>query len=201
MILLFDLDQTLLDTEGLKNDKRSIFGISAKEDNLHNELLFKKKNINYNPKIHLQFLRESGRIKNKAEEKIAYSQHQNLIKNIDKYLFPETEKTLARLKKQGHRLILITLGNPSLQKSKVNNSRIKKYFEKIIFETKDKSQNKFIKQLAKHKKDILIINDKASEALAIQKTLGEKAKIYLVSGPNSKNIEHKEKIYKDITQI
>lgn len=198
MILIFDLDQTLLDTEKLKKDKSLIFGISPEENNLHSDLLFKKKGLHYNPETHLQFLIKSGHIKTKAEEDKIRAEYKKLIKEIDNYLFPEAEKTLAHLKKQGHRLILITLGDPSLQRSKVNNSRIKKYFEKIIYETKDKSQNESIKQLSGLKQDILIINDKASEALAMKKTLGEKTKIFLVKGLNSQNVKHKEKINDNI---
>lgn len=201
MILLFDLDQTLIDTERLKKNKSDIFGISEKEDSLHNDLLFKNQGRNYNPDVHLQFLLESGRIKTIAEKNKIKAKHQKLIKNIDKYVFPEAEKTLALLKKQGHRLILMTLGDKSFQKSKVDNSRIKKYFEKIIYETKNKSQNKFIKQLAKSNNQVLIINDRADQSLAMKKVIGKKAEIYLVRGPKSNNIQHKEKIHRSIGEL
>ena len=201
MILLFDLDNTLLDTEKFKKDKSFIFGLSPEENKIHGDLLFKNKGLHYNPKTHLQFLLKSGRIKTETGRRKIEHRYQKLVEEIDRYLFPEAEKTLAYLKKQGHRLILMTLGDPSLQKSKVDNSRIKKYFEKTIYETKDKSKNKFIKQLARLKQDILIINDKASEAMAIKNMLGKKARIFLVTGPDSRDAKRKEKIHKSIAEL
>lgn len=201
MIFLFDLDQTLIDTERLKKDKRLIFGLSLNKDSFQNDLLFKRRNRRYNPKVHLHFLRKSGHIKTATEEKRISAAFQKVIKNIDNYLFPGTEKALKLLKNQGHRLILMTLGDPSFQKSKVDNSRIKKYFERIIYEAKDKSQNKFVKQLVKTDQDVLIIDDRADMAFAMKKVLGKKARIYLVRGPNSNNIKHKEKIHDSITEL
>lgn len=201
MILIFDLDNTLLDIEKFKKDKSSIFGISPEENELQGNMIFKEKGLNYNPEAHIKFLRESGHIKTDAEEEKVKNEFWKLIKNIDKYLFPGVEETLAFLKERGHRLILITLGDPAIQKPKVDNSRIKRYFEKIIYETKDKSQNDFIKQLAGLEDDIIIINDRANQALAMQKTLGKRAKIFLVRGPYSENSEHGEKIHEGITEL
>ena len=61
--------------------------------------------------------------------------------------------------------------------------------------------NKIIKNFVNSGEEVLIINDKASESLAIQKAIGKKAKIFLVNGPHSKNVDHKEKIYKNISEL
>lgn len=198
MILVFDLDYTLLDIEKFKADKSLIFGITPEENERQGEELFKKRGLNYNPETHIEFLKNTGVIK---DAKKTLEGLKNLIKNIDNYLFPGVKETLAYLKKQGYKLILITLGDLSIQKPKVENSRIKKYFDEIIFEDKDKSQNERIKDLSKTKEDILIVNDRVDQSLAMQKTLGKKAKIFLVKGPYSKDIEHKEKIHNSITEL
>jgi len=201
MILIFDLDNTLLDTERFKKDKSAIFGITPKENELQGDLLFKKRGLNYNPKVHIKFLRESGRIKTTREEKKITAGLKKIIKNIDDYLLSGVEDTLIYLKNKGCKLFLMTLGDLSIQKPKVNNSCIKKYFEKIIYEEKDKSQNKFIKDLANSSEDILIINDRDNQALEMQKVLGSKAKIFLVKGPFLKNTRYKGKIYNSVAEL
>lgn len=201
MILLFDLDRTLINTEKFKKSLSIIFGISLKEYESNVNDFFRKTGKHYTPEVHIKVLKKLKHIKTVAEEKIILEKYNKLLKRMDEHLFPGTENILNNLKKQGHILFLITLGVPSSQKRKINNSCLKKYFKKIIYETKNKSQNKFIKQLAKLNKDILIINDKAEEAIAIKKAIGEKAQIYLVDGPHSKNTTHTEKIYKNIKNI
>jgi len=198
MILLFDFDRTLIDSGRFVKDLCNIFDITSDEYVSQVNFFFKKEGKHYSPEAHIKILKKIGHIKTLKNASASY---QKIVGRMDDYLFPETKKTLNELKKQGHRLILITLGTPSSQKKKIDNSGIKKYFEKIIYETKDKSQNKFIKNLSKLGQDVLIINDKASEAFAIKKTIGEKAKVYIVKGPHSKNKEHKEKIYNNISKI
>lgn len=201
MILLFDLDRTIIDTEKFKRGLSKIFGLSLEESDSQVNEFFRKTGVHYSPEAHINVLKKIGHIKNKAQGKETSGAYKKLTQEIDKYIFPETEKILSHLKKQGHKLILITLGTPSSQKRKIAHSCIKKYFDKIIYESKSKSENKFIKSLSKTKEDILIINDKASEALEIKKVLGDRAKIFLVNGPHSKNVEHQEKIYEDISKL
>jgi len=201
MILLFDLDRTLIDTDKFGKGLSNIFGISFKEYNSHVDLFFRKKNVHYTPEAHIEILRSLGHIKNSLEEKEVINAYQKILKRLDSYLFPEAKKTLSLLKKKKHRLFLITLGVIPSQRKKISGAKIEKYFEKIIYEKKNKSQNKFIKSLSKLGEDILIINDKAGESLEIQKILGKNAKIFLINGPHSKNVNHKEKIYKSITEL
>ncbi|MEI7424945.1 MAG: HAD hydrolase-like protein, partial [Candidatus Staskawiczbacteria bacterium] len=201
MILLFDFDRTLIDTEKFKRVLSDIFGLSVKEYDLQVDKFFRETHIHYSPEAHIKILRKIGHIENTKIEKSVIGEYNKVLKQIDKCLFPETKEILASLKKQGHQLFLITLGAIPSQKRKIGGAGIKKYFNKIIYESKDKTKNNFIKKLSKLNKDILIINDKASEALALKKILGEKAKIFLVKSPHSKNVAHKEKIHKDIRKI
>ena len=201
MILLFDLDRTIIDTEKFKRVLSNIFGISLKEYDSHVDLFFKKKRNHYTPESHIKILKKLGHIKNRSEEKSVGNKYKKLLKELNNYLFPESIEIISLLKKKGHDLILITLGVPSSQRKKVESSGIKKYFDKIIYETKNKSKNKTIIRLSKSKQEILIINDNAEEAFAMKNILGNKAKIFLINGPRSKNIPHKEKIYDNIKEL
>jgi len=155
MILLFDLDDTLLDTKKFKEDISKFFGLTPEQ------------------------------IKNRLELKKIEKKLQKLIKNIDNYLFSGAEEILIYLKSKDYRLTLMTLGDLFIQKPKVENSKIKKYFDKIIYEEKDKSENEYLKELADSKEEVLIINDREDQSLAMQKAIGNNAKIFLVKGPNS----------------
>jgi len=201
MILLFDLDRTLINTEEFKKGLCDIFGISSKEYNSHVDLFFREKFIHYSPEAHISLLKKLGNIKTTYEKKQIDNLYKKLLRKTDIYLFPEVKNLLARLKKQKHTLVLITLGAPSSQKRKVESFGLKKYFDKIIYETKNKSENNFIKKLKNLNQEILIINDKADESLAIKKMIGERAKIFLIKSPHSKNTTHNEKIHSNIIEI
>lgn len=201
MILLFDLDHTLLDIERFKADKSGLFGLTLKENEIQGYNLFKKRGVGYNPYVHIKFLRDSKHIKTDNDAEKIKAKFQELIKNTDDYLFPGTEQTLAYLKNKGYRLILMTFGDPEMQQPKIDNSCIKKYFEKTICEEKDKTQNNFLKGLADSHEDVVIINDRAEQSLAMQKTIGPKAKIFLVKGPYSQDANHGEKIHNSITEL
>ena len=201
MVLLFDVDHTLVDINKFKKDKSKIFGITPEENEAQGNELFKNKGLNYHPETHIKFLRGSGLIKTDAQEEKIKKDLQNLIKNIDDYLFPGVEETLKYLKQKGYRMILITKGDLSIQKPKVENSIIKEYFDEIIYEENDKSQNGFIKKLAKSGEQVLIINDRAEQSLAMQKALGNKAKIFLVKGPYSQDTDHKEDIHESVNEL
>ena len=67
MILLFDLDHTLLDIERFKKDKSKIFKLSPEENEAQGHELFKKRRVGYNPFVHLKFLVDSGHIKTNSE--------------------------------------------------------------------------------------------------------------------------------------
>ena len=201
MILLFDLDHVLLDIERFKKDKSEIFGLTKEENERQGYELFKKHGVGYNPYKHIKFLKESGHIKTDEEEKYITEKFQEIVKNTDDYLFSGAEDTLAYLKNKGYKMILMTFGDPQMQQPKIDSSCIKKYFEKIICEEKDKTQNDFLKELANSNEEVLIINDRADQSLAMQKAIGENAKIFLVKGPYSKDAEHSEKIHKSIAEL
>jgi FMN phosphatase YigB (HAD superfamily) len=201
MILLFDLDHTLLDIERFKKDKSDVFGLTTEENEIHGHELFKKNGVGYNPYKHIKYLRELNHIKTEKEENTIKEKFQELIKNSDDYLFPGVEETLAYLKNKGYKMILMTFGDPEMQQPKIDGSRIKKYFDTTACEEKDKTQNNILKELAKSNEDVLIINDRADQSLAMQKTIGKNSRIFLVDGPYSNDTEHNEKIHKSINEL
>lgn len=198
MTTIIDLDYTLLNTAKLKEDLAEIFGMSQEQFSHDYRKYFKEKNINFNLEKYLAILKGEKRIsvREVGELKLKF---EHFFKGIDYYLFPEAEKIIKQFKKRSDKLILVSLGDSGWQKEKVDNLTCKEYFDQIVLEEKDKSQNDFFESLKDSGQKIRIINDNAQESFAVIKKLKELGLDYqliLVDGPYSRNTEHQERIYK-----
>ncbi|NCF74894.1 MAG: HAD hydrolase-like protein [Xanthomonadaceae bacterium] len=196
MIVIFDLDYTLLDSKKFRQDLASVFDMNIDEFNKYYEKYFKSKSLNYGIEEHLKILKKQKQI-NFTEEKKIKQKLNIFFKKMDDYLFPGVEKALKYFRNNGNKLILISFGNLDWQKLKIDNLKIKKYFDKIILEDSAKGKNDFLKSLKNSQEKILIINDNAKETFAMAKLLGKNCKFKIIQGPYSYNIKHKEKIYND----
>jgi len=113
-----------------------------------------------------------------------------LLKNSDKYLFPEALSLLEYYRRQGDRLVLLTFGNKSFQEMKVDNLGIKDLFDEVCFVEDEKKVHSIIESLKDSGEKILIINDNAKESLEMMRKLGGQAELKLIKGPYSGNVEH-----------
>lgn len=193
MIVIFDLDYTLLDTNKLKDGLVNVFGLTKRQYSLDYDRIYTKKKTHYSPYKHLKLLAREGRILSLTKTK---KKLENLIKGLNKYLFVYSEDVLKKFKKRGDVLVLMSIGDKAWQKKKIDNLKIKKYFDKIIILDKKKYQNLgFLKKSNPPVgSDILIINDNAKETLKMKKAIG-KCVVCLVRGPYSRNVKHNFKIY------
>jgi len=191
MIVIFDLDYTLLDTEKFKIDLAKTIGISFEVfSDSYRQFVSgdgtQQRKTRYILNEHLDSLIKSGAVK-ASEKKQIEMKVEEFLKRIDDYLFAEAEDVLRNLKDRGHELILATFGNPEWHQLKVGNLSIKKYFDQIIITDKDKSP--LIEFLKKNDKEIAVVNDNAGETIAMQEALGH-CQIILIAGPYSNNCEH-----------
>lgn len=180
--IIFDLDYTLLDTAKFKEKMADIFN---KEDfEADYEKYFKSEGINFDFEKYLDILKSQGRIDSEREKELRLKMGE-LTRNMDNYLYPKVENVLKHFKESGAELILITFGDKKWQEEKVRNLSITKYFDKIIFEEKDKGQSEYLRSLGETNEKILIINDNPSEAEEMLKVL-KRGELYLVKGPYNK---------------
>jgi len=200
MVTIFDLDYTIFNTKRFKENLAEIFRMSTKDFNRSYWENFKAKGINYKLEKHLQILEDEEKINHRKAEKIR-EEFSGLLKEIDKYIFPEVEKVVKFFKHRGDKLVLASFGDLGWQELKINNLAVKKYFNQIVLEEGDKSKNEFFQSLKEGGEEISIINDNAKESLELKKELGEKCDIYLIQGPYSHNVEHDEKIHEDLTEL
>lgn len=189
---IIDLDYTLLDTDKFKKALAEIFKDFDFEKNYDDLKNGKKENFGLNAFI--DFLKENYEITDERIKEIEVKCGE-LLKRIDEFLFPEAEKLLELLKRNGYEIILATFGRKSWQEQKVGHLSEKEKFDQIIFEELDKSKSEFLKSLIKERETAIIINDNAEECLGMKEVLGDRAKIYLLDGKYSHNAEHNLKIY------
>lgn len=197
MLIIFDLDYTLLDTTKFKRGLGKALGLSMEEFNDTYKKIFKDKKLPYNIDIHIKYLLQNfreGLADSTAMENGIKSRIKEFLRDIDQYLFHEAENVLKKMKEEGHSLLLLTYGDEDWQRYKIENLKIKKYFDGIFYADKDKYE--VLEDLVNNQKqfffpgdEILIVNDNAQESLRIKESLG-RGEIFLLEGPYSNNCAH-----------
>jgi len=187
MIIIFDLDYTLLDTKRFKDGLAEVFN----KENFYadHKKYFKDVRVNFNSEKYLAILKNEGRIDEKREQELRRGLSE-LFNHMDNYLFSEAENILKRLKSDGAELVLFTFGDKAWHEKKVKSLSIKKFFSHVVYEDKNKGESQYLKSLSKIDEEILMVNDNARETKEMADTIGPKAKVFLIDGPYAENIEH-----------
>lgn len=196
MIIILDLDYTLLNTMRQKKDLARALSISWKKYQETYALHFSNKKVNYNVYSHLSFLLQTGVIKKAQADKIR-KKLRRVLDQGNHYLFPAAEKTLRDLKRDKHELILLSFGDKTYQKNKISKLKIKKYFSRIIVTSLCKSTSLDFLKKRNHK--VVIVNDNARETRDLVRELSTKhlrPQVLLVRGGYNTNIKNKFKIIK-----
>ncbi|MDD4333285.1 MAG: HAD hydrolase-like protein [Patescibacteria group bacterium] len=199
MIIVFDLDYTLLNTKKFKSDMAKAMGISLAVFKKSYEEHSKNSATNYILEDHLDYLVKTGKYE-ASQKKIIKKKVMNFLKKIDNYLFSSAAPVLAELSARGHKLEMITYGNRRWQRLKVGNLKIKKYFQRVIITDKNKhDQLRFWK---KKEANVCFVNDNAKEVVCIREIL-PRAQFILIKGPYAFNHPHNFKVYnlKDCLKI
>lgn len=198
MITIFDLDYTLLDTVRFKENLAEVFNMSAEDWKNDYKKYFKDEGVNYNLDKHLQILKDESRLAIPEDE--IKKRFEEFMKNLDDYVFPEAEELIKQMKAKSKKIILATFGDAELQKKKADHLKIAKYFDELIFDDKNKSENKYLEYLKNSGENFLVINDNAKESFKLLEKLGKRSELKLVKGPYSENAEHNERIY-DLAEL
>lgn len=197
MIVVFDLDYTLLDTKRFKNDlANQVFGLSTEEfcDSYNNN--FKAKKENYNLESHLQYLLRDNKIKPENIDGIR-REFNRFIAGIDGYLFPEAEEVIQKFKNQNNKLMLLSFGDKGWQEMKINHLKIHHFFDRIEYEEKNKKESDFLQELKDMSEEVLVINDNLKESHEMMEILreeGVECKNIVIDGPYSKDCNPETKI-------
>lgn len=195
MIIIFDLDHTLLNTNKLKKDIAGILNINIRRYNNDCQKYFADKNFVYSPYELLRILKKEKRVTSTKRYK---ERIENLLKRADKYLHVGALEVVKKFKAKGDKLMLLSVGDRKWQNKKINNLKIRHYFDLVIIIDGEKHKN--LDFLKNSKEKILIINDNAGETVDMKKVIG-KCEICLIHGPYSKNVKHNFKVYHRLSGI
>ncbi len=164
--IIFDFDDTLFDTALLKEDifLEIISHGATKEQVLNSYKKCNEKFGNYTLKEHINILNNEYDLK--ISEDI-FSWFESL--NFTSYLFKETISSLEKLSEK-HNLILLTKGDITFQKIKLEGVNILKYFKELFIV--DGNKEVFLKDKY-FTPPVYFINDKESENEKIQELFPE----------------------------
>lgn len=163
MKLLLDFDDTLFDAQAFAYRLKHIFFTQGVSENDFNKSY---KPITYSPsgytiKRHIEILCKDFRYSLKV--KLLYREVQNLFEHSDQFLFEDTIKTLEQWHKT-HTLALVTMGNPSWQKRKINGCGIARFFTRMIIPSPgDRAKNSAIETYCTSSNErCIFVDDKPS---------------------------------------
>ena len=180
MLYIFDFDYTLFDTARFKEDFYALFDELVFDFSNLKMDYFKENKVHYNIEEHLNLLGE-----NLKDYDYALKVLKSFLSDLSEYIFPEAESILMKLKKDNHKLILISWGNVAWQKDKVYGSGLEKFFEKALFT--DSSKKEVLENIGiREGEEIIIVNDNVRESLEMMKYI-DNCKLFLVQGPYSRN--------------
>lgn len=190
MIIIFDLDYTIFDTDKFKRRGLALFfNMDETEFKSYYKKNFKDQGLNYSPKKHLRNLGWSYK-----EIVAKLSQLDDWMeKEISRYLFPEASKILDKLKQAGHKIILASFGDKEFQEQKISALKIngisaKEFFDEVVISDKVKAG---LEELKRFKgENILLVDDNLKEAIDLKGILGDRCEIFLIDGPYARYREY-----------
>lgn len=163
-MFIVDFDDTLFDTRAFKQMRQKTLQALGVSDEIYEKSYLEAYNnslgINtYNNNRHAEVLEQYGF--DKQTIVMALDGLKTVIKDL---LFPDTVSFLEWLKKCNQKLILLSLGEPSWQKMKIDGARIAKYFDEVftVDDTKEHIIEKILNEFL-DEKEVWFINDKIEE--------------------------------------
>ena len=186
MLVIFDLDYTLLRTQEFKQGLAA--ALQLDEQHFQQDCRYYFQNRHYSLETHLQHRLQKCDTRTKQQINVALEQ---LWQRINAYLDPYTMPLLQKLIDRQLHPVLLTHGDPVFQKKKVNTLSIKASFDSIVYAEKDK-----IGYLSRFQQQTttIIINDDARESLLMRSNF-DNAVIRLIQGPYCRNTDHCLKVY------
>lgn len=154
--LFVDFDGTMFDTAGFKE---AMFQVFLKAGFSRNELLaaYQAECLDY--KYSIAGLTE--RLKKVRDFNISLTQAriEKLFRDVPRYIYDDTEKFLQSVDKSKYELILITLGDTNFQHKKVENSKLEKYFDQVLYTEIQKWD--YLENIVKKDERFILVDDRS----------------------------------------
>lgn len=163
-MFIIDFDDTLFDTHAFKQLRQKTLQALGVSDEIYaksyQEAYNNSLGVNtYNNNRHVEVLAQYG-----FDKQAILTTLDGLKTVIKDLLFPDAIYFLNSLKKFNQKLILLSLGESSWQKMKIDGVGIAEYFEKVftVDDTKEHIIEKILKEFP-NEKEVWFINDKVEE--------------------------------------
>jgi len=83
--------------------------------------------------------------------------------NLKRWVYPDVVPFLKSMKKKGIQRILLSFGNPSWQKRKVDYSEVGYYLDEAIYTRKEISKSQFVRSLSRRFQELVMVDNDPRE--------------------------------------
>jgi len=154
--LFVDFDGTMFDTALFKE---AMFQVFLKTGFSRSELLtaYQAECLNYQFSIS-GFINRLKNIRN-FNLSLTQARIEKLYFEVPRYIYDDVERFLQSIDRSKYGLILLTLGNPHFQRTKVKKSKLEKYFDQIFYTKVQKWE--YLDDIVKKDERFIMIDDRS----------------------------------------
>ncbi len=199
MMVILDLDYTLLDTSRFKDALAEIFR-KCGVDRERFLTTYRATAEAYPPKYdydvdrHLETLRDELT----CGESEVRSAIEEVLNDTENFLYPGAVEFVEELRSRDARLVLLTLGNEAWQRVKVDRSGLSAIFDDVI--TLAEGKDAVISDLTRGHEEVVVVNDNPDEIIAMRGI--EPTFLYIMKqGPKNAGIECDFPVCSDFDEI
>jgi len=172
--LFIDFDGTLFDTSKFK---RGMFDIFEKAGFTSDQVLTAYQAECLDAKFSITGLIERLKKDQKFNVSLAEARVSDLYAQAAKMVYEDTEEFLQKIDRNRYQIIMLTLGDPSFQHKKVENSGLEKYFDEILYTELQKWD--YLDRIVKKNEKFVIVDDRADAISKIAKKFPNSLALYI----------------------
>ncbi len=182
MKIVFDLDYTLLDTVAFKRALVEATGVDEKEWKKAYDAAVEGNRGLFEPSAFFAELTRRELLTDAAAE-AARKSFDDVLATTEKYLYPEAKELVTALGRHEADVDLMTFGDASWQRAKVEHSGLAKMFDDVLYAEKDKKE--FIRGLGEGQDKVIVVNDNGKEMEEMVEVAPEHTYILKAGGPKA----------------
>lgn len=182
MKIVFDLDYTLLDTVAFKKALVEATGVDEKEWKKAYDAAVESNRGLFEPSAFFAELTRRDLLTDDAAT-AARKRFDGVLATTDEYLYEEAKELVMALGKHDADVDLMTFGDASWQRAKVEHSGLARMFDDVLYAEKDKKE--FIRGLGEGQDKVIVVNDNGKEMEEMAAAAPEHTYILKAGGPKA----------------